>query len=109
MIVTKPVVLLALLAALLGTSRQSSAAAQSIGLAFVREHCASCHAIGKSGDGPHPAAPPFRRISDFYSLDRLAEMLEAGRLYASHPDMPTFKFDRDSTRALIEYLRSIQE
>ena len=32
------------------------------GLTFVRTHCAACHAIGKTGESPLPAAVPFRLL-----------------------------------------------
>ncbi|MBV9956600.1 MAG: c-type cytochrome [Pseudolabrys sp.] len=79
------------------------------GRALVQEHCGMCHALGASDKSGHPAAPAMKRISEFYDLDRFAEILQAGRLLAPHPDMPAFKFDRARARAITNYLRSIQE
>jgi mono/diheme cytochrome c family protein len=79
------------------------------GLAVVQQHCATCHAIGKTGGSPHPAAPPFRRLGTMYDLDKLQEMLASGTVLPSHPDMPLFKLDGRAARAVTNYIRSIQE
>lgn len=79
------------------------------GLALVQQRCAMCHAIGKNDSSRLPAAPPLRKISDIHNLDQLADLLERGALMASHPQMPTFKFDRESAIAIVNYLRSIQD
>ena len=68
-----------------------------------------CHAIGQSGNSPHPAAPPFRRLGNSYDLDKLQETLERGTILPVHPDMPHFKLDRRTAREVINYIRSIQE
>lgn len=68
-----------------------------------------CHAIGSRGTSPHRGAPPFRRLADLTDLDRLGEGLQRGTFFAAHPDMPTFKLDRATARALVVYMRSIQQ
>lgn len=78
------------------------------GRALLQEHCASCHAIGKTGDSPRAGAPPFRRLSRSYDLDRFPRQLQTGVL-SGHPDMPVFKFKQEDARAAGVYLRSIQE
>lgn len=88
---------------------KADAQSPRIGLALVREHCAMCHAIGKTGDSPHPGAPPLRSIGNSYNLDEFEKLLRRGIGIAPHPDMPTFKFDRSSARAVTNYLRSIQK
>jgi mono/diheme cytochrome c family protein len=82
--------------------------AQADGHALVEEHCGSCHSIDSAGTSPVRLAPPLRRASEFYDLDQLVEMLQTGALFAPHPQMPLFKFDRTSARAMVNYLRSIQ-
>lgn len=79
------------------------------GLAFVQQNCATCHATGKTGNSPHPSAPPFRRLGDSYDLDKLQEILESGTILPTHPDMPLFKLDANTAKAVVTYLRSIQE
>ena len=76
---------------------------------FVTEQCAQCHAIGKSNNSLHPAAPPMKRIAGSHDLDRLYESFVTGTLIPGHPDMPLFKLDWASARAIIRYLREIQE
>src|SRR5262249_7203840 len=50
-----------------------------------------CHAVGRTGASPHPAAPPFRTLSRKYKIEGLAEALAEG-LSTGHPDMPEFVF-----------------
>ena len=77
------------------------------GHALVKEFCARCHAIGRTGKSPHAGAPPFRSIGRSYDLDGFAERLERG-ISAGHPDMPEFVFTRADALAVQAYLRSIQ-
>ncbi len=78
------------------------------GRALLEENCATCHAIGKAGDSPRPTAPAFRRLSNSFDLDQFQRHLMGG-LLTGHPDMPAFKFNEDDARAVVAYLRSIQE
>jgi len=78
------------------------------GGALLEDHCASCHAVGKTGDSPRATAPPFRTLSRSFDLDTLTQKLQSG-LASGHPDMPEFKFSEDDARAVTAYLRSIQE
>ena len=77
------------------------------GHALVKEFCARCHAVGRTGKSPHAGAPPFRSIGRSYDLDGFAERLERG-ISAGHPDMPEFVFTRADALAVQAYLRSIQ-
>ncbi len=79
------------------------------GLAVVQQHCAMCHAVGTTGGSPHSSAPPLRKLGNSYDLDKLQEILESGTILPSHPDMPRFKLDRNTARAVVNYLRTIQE
>ena len=99
------ILLLALLLAAPEAAAQDLAAR---GHALLSEMCASCHAIGKEGASPHPAAPPFRIISRRIELDDLYERLREG-LSAGHRDMPSFRFTREDARAVRTYLRSIEQ
>jgi cytochrome c len=78
------------------------------GRALLEDNCASCHAIDKTGDSPRPTAPALRRLSNSFDLDQFQRQLMTG-LVTSHPDMPAFKFNEDDSRAVVAYLRSIQE
>ena len=74
---------------------------------IAEAQCAACHAVGPYGESPNPQAPVFRTILTRYNPNVLEEELIAG-IRVSHP-MPEFQFNPQSTDALIQYLRSIQE
>jgi mono/diheme cytochrome c family protein len=78
------------------------------GHVLLKELCASCHAVEKTGDSPHAAAPTFRKLGNSFDLDRFAARLQRG-LEPGHPDMPAFKFNEEDARAAAAYLRSIQQ
>jgi mono/diheme cytochrome c family protein len=103
MLLTAP--LLALSA--LGSAAQAQDPARR-GRALLKEFCASCHAIGKTGDSPVRGALPFRMLSRSFDLDRFPRLLERG-LSSSHPAMPEFKFSGRDARAATAYLRTIQQ
>jgi mono/diheme cytochrome c family protein len=70
-------------------------------------YCASCHAVGVSGESPAPEAPPFRLLSRNYRVDALEEALAEG-ISVGHPAMPEFQFEPEDVSALVQYLQSIQ-
>jgi cytochrome c len=78
------------------------------GEALLTTNCSRCHAIGRTGASPHPAAPPFRTLSRKYKIESLAEALAEG-LSTGHPDMPEFVFEPDEVGAIVDYLVSIQQ
>jgi cytochrome c len=78
------------------------------GEVLLRENCSRCHAVGKTGESPHPPAPPFRTLSRKYPVEDLAESLAEG-IVSGHPDMPIFMFSPTDVEAIIQYLQSIQE
>ncbi len=78
------------------------------GRALLKQFCVRCHAIGKTGNSPHAAAPPFRALGRSFDLDQFSRRLEQG-ISAGHPDMPEFKFNHDDARAVAAYLRTIQQ
>ena len=78
------------------------------GKELLDARCAHCHAIARTGESPHSAAPPFRTLSRKYPIDELAESLAEG-LSVGHPDMPEFVFEPDDITAILAYLNSIQE
>jgi mono/diheme cytochrome c family protein len=85
------------------------AAAQDVkrGEDLLVRNCASCHAVGRSGDSPRNA-PPFRTLGQRYPIESLEEALGEG-IMSGHPDMPEFRFDADDVGAIIAYLKSIQQ
>lgn len=77
------------------------------GQMLTQRHCSRCHATGRSGDSPEPAAPRFRELHRRYDTEQLSEALGEG-LLTGHPMMPEFRFDPDDVQAIIRYLKSIQ-
>ena len=77
------------------------------GQALVEENCAGCHAAGKEGESPLPAAPPFRTLPQRYPLVNLEEALAEG-IMTGHPEMPQFAFETEEIGAIIAYLQSLQ-
>ena len=84
---------------------QSDASAR--GRLLVQRHCASCHAVTRTGDSPNAAAPRFRELNQRYRIDELGEALAEGIL-TGHPAMPQFAFPPKDVKAILAYLRSIQ-
>jgi mono/diheme cytochrome c family protein len=98
--------------ALLGSSlisleAQALTALQERGRVLARGLCGGCHAIGKTGESPHIAAPPFRLLDRQLDLDKFPQRLRGG-LLGTHRDMPMFRFSRDDADALVAYLRTLQ-
>jgi cytochrome c len=87
---------------------QETAPPERRGAALVSEHCAMCHAAGRSDESLEPRAPPLRRIGQRIPLERLEDELESG-LLGGHPAMPKFTFGPREATAIVRYLRSIQE
>jgi len=89
---------------------QPVAAAEDLklGETLLTRNCASCHAVGRSGDSPVKDAPAFRTLGNRYPIESLEEALGEG-IMSGHPDMPEFTFDADQVGAIIAYLKSIQK
>ena len=78
------------------------------GRVLLETLCARCHAVGATGQSPHPEAPPFRTFGEKLYDDDLGQRLQDG-LTTIHPDMPTFHSKRRDAEAAVNYLRSIQQ
>jgi len=77
------------------------------GRLIVQRNCSMCHAVGRTGDSPNPAAPHFRDLSERYPIDDLAEALAEG-IVVGHPEMPQFRFSSQEVSDILAYLQSIQ-
>jgi len=102
-----PLVALSLALSSLGSAAHAQDPALR-GRALLKEFCANCHAIGKTGNSPMRGALPFRMLSRRFDLDRFPRLLKRG-ISSSHPAMPEFKFSDDDAHAATAYLRSIQQ
>lgn len=78
------------------------------GRTIAETYCASCHAIGASGESRNPEAPPLRTLAERYPVTALEEAFAEGVL-VGHPMMPEFQFSPDDIDALLAYLGAIQE
>jgi cytochrome c len=45
------------------------------GRALLVQHCARCHAVGRTGPSPLPAAPAYRNTGDRLDLEELFERM----------------------------------
>jgi mono/diheme cytochrome c family protein len=70
--------------------------------------CSRCHAVGRTGTSPRKQAPPLRTIAQRYDVADLVAQLQEG-FTGPHPDMPTFTFTRNASRAVEAYLNAIQK
>ena len=77
------------------------------GREIAEVHCASCHAIGTSGESPNRDAPWFRGLLSRYNADMLETELAEG-MRVAHEPMPQFDFRPAEAGALIAYMRSVQ-
>jgi len=90
------------------TFGQSAAQDLKRGEALLARNCASCHAVGRTGDSPQKLAPTFRSLGQRYPIESLEEALGEG-IMSGHPDMPEFSFNAADVGAIIAYLNSIQQ
>ncbi|MGL4323987.1 MAG: c-type cytochrome [Beijerinckiaceae bacterium] len=82
--------------------------AQSVaqGRRLALTHCASCHAIEKTGTSPNPRSPPFRVIGRKYKVEDLDEAFAEG-IVTGHPGMPEFTLEPPHIEALLSYIKSV--
>ena len=80
---------------------------QARGEAIVTQSCSMCHAVGRTGNSPHPGAPPFRMLGEAYPVEDLEEALTEG-IRTGHIEMPEFQFTDEEAADIVAYLQSIQ-
>jgi cytochrome c len=105
--ITVPLIALSLVLLSLGSAAQAQDPVLR-GCGLLKEFCASCHAIGKTGKSRMSGALPLRMLGRSFEQDQFAQDLRRGIL-SGHPGMPDFKFNDDDARAVSAYLRSIQQ
>src|SRR5512135_233983 len=96
----------ALVGCLLATTAQAQDARIERGHTFAQTYCASCHAIGRTGESPLRTAPTFRDLHLRYPVQDLAESLAEG-IVTAHPSMPAARLDVTQIGDLIAYLESL--
>jgi mono/diheme cytochrome c family protein len=77
------------------------------GGALVQQHCAPCHAVGRTGASPEGRAPPFRELHKRYDVQTLEEALAEG-IVTGHNAMPEFRFEPAQIADIIGYLKSLE-
>jgi len=77
------------------------------GQRLAREHCAACHAIGRTDASPRAGVPALRDLHRRYPVEQLAEALAEG-IVTGHPDMPEMAFPAADVFALIAWLRTLE-
>jgi len=78
------------------------------GRALAEANCASCHAIGRTGDSPFRAAPPLRTLHLRYPIDSIAESLAEG-ITTAHAGMPQFRLEVEQIDDLLAYLKTLEK
>lgn len=86
---------------------RSQAALVSQGRQLAEMLCATCHAVGTTGESPERQAPAFRTLAQRYPIEQLEEAMAEGIL-TGHPMMPNYSFSEGQIDALMAYLKSIQ-
>ncbi len=76
------------------------------GAVLVRQTCAGCHAVERTGDSPLAAAPPFRDMGVLYPVADLQEAFGEG-LVTAHPAMPAFEFEPQEIADVIAWLEHV--
>jgi mono/diheme cytochrome c family protein len=82
-------------------------AAGERGRNLAQRNCARCHAVGRVGESPLKAAPPFRTLHNQYPIENLAESFAEG-IVTGHAAMPEFRFNTAQIEDLFAYLRSLE-
>lgn len=78
------------------------------GAALAERLCASCHAVGASGESAHADAPPLRVIAARWPVEYLEEALAEG-IMVGHSDMPEFELHPDRIADLLAYIDSLSK
>lgn len=79
------------------------------GLAFVRTHCAACHAVTGTGSSPNQRAPTFLDVSRRYPPEQLAEALAEGIMVGHEGEMPEFRLRPRDVTDVIAHLRRLRD
>ncbi len=78
------------------------------GARLASDNCGRCHALGREGDSPNAAAPPFRLLAERYPLENLEEALAEG-ITVGHEGtgMPEFELSPEQIDDLLAFLRGL--
>ena len=105
----RSLLVLSTIALLWSTFAHARYAERQHGKEMLQKLCARCHAVGRTGASPNRQAPPFRSFSEtkLYDSDFLQRLQDG---YSSiHRFMPTFRFNREDAKEVVNYMKSMQE
>ena len=104
------VMVAALLTVMLTSPASAAVGNKNRGEFYAREHCATCHAVGRLGESPYPKSPPFRTLHEHYAVEGLAEALAEGIIVSNTGvrQMPEFVLSPDEIDDFIAYLKSLE-
>ena len=74
-----------------------------LGEDLAKRLCARCHAIDNASASPSEKAPPFRVITNRYSVWSLQEALAEG-IVTGHAEMPEFVLNPDEINNLLTFM-----
>ena len=95
------------LAGLSATMAQAQESQVTRGQVSAQAHCASCHAIGRTGESPLKTAPAFRTLHLRYPVENLAESLAEG-IMTAHPAMPQVRLEAGEIGDFIAFLKNLE-
>ena len=112
-----PMTVLALFAAVLAVQPATSASSSpprhlppspQRGLAFVQQHCASCHGVTTNTFSPNPESPPFEDVANKPGLTviTLRQFLSDSHNY---PAAMNFSVDRARIRDIAAYMLTLRK
>lgn len=99
--------LLAMLCTLGPAGAMAQTASPTRGEALLRANCATCHAIGRTGQSATTGATPFRDLHRRYPVEHLGEALAEG-IGTGHEAMPEFQLEEPQIADVIAYLRTLE-
>jgi hypothetical protein len=82
---------------------------QQHGKELLQSLCARCHSVGRTGASPTGRRRPSAALAKPNSTTATSCNDYRMAIAASHPSMPTFRFNRDDAEAVLNYMKSIQE
>ena len=94
---------IAIVLAAMSVSAVAQGTAPERGGLIAAQRCAQCHAVGRQGESPARAAPPFREIGGRGPIPMLEEALRTG-VISGHDEMPMFEMKRSEVADLIAYI-----
>ena len=78
------------------------------GMAFVRQHCASCHGVTANSVSPNPESPPFEDVANKPGLT-VVTLRQFLRDSHNYPAAMNFTVDRARIRDIAAYMLTLRK